>query len=132
MSLQLAWAAGIIDGEGCISLRYDRTGYQLRIVVVNTSRVMVERLHAIFPKGRVRLYHAGNKKWRPRVEFVLSASAAAEALKSLLPFLVNKKPEAELALYSRSLIGARAGRTNPNRTELDSIVVRLKEMKKAA
>lgn len=128
----LAWVAGIIDGEGCISLRRARTGFDLRVVVMNTSVAMVRHLQEVFPESRVRLYHYGTPKWRPRFEWVIQARKAEAFLREILQYLVNKKPEAELALYSRSLIGKRGSRHNPHTAELYSIVDRLKDMKRRA
>ena len=44
----LAWAAGIVDGEGCISLHTVKAKhgpcYVLRLSVTNTSLLMLHRL----------------------------------------------------------------------------------------
>ncbi len=53
----LAWAAGIVDGEGCISLHTVKAKhgscYVLRLSVTNTSLLMLKRLVEIFGGGNI-------------------------------------------------------------------------------
>src|SRR3990167_8966572 len=55
--LDLAWAAGFVDGEGCISLHTVKAKsgpcYVLRLAVANTNFVMLEHLQRIFNMGNL-------------------------------------------------------------------------------
>lgn len=102
----LAWAAGIIDGEGSIFImkqgRKDRerdTNYVLRVSVESTDPYMAQELKKIFPSGAVfsskrdkRPNNSNTLKWQ------INGKRSVEVLKDLLPFLRVKKEQAELAI----------------------------------
>ena len=110
---KLAYAAGIIDGEGCISIykkpirngQYQGklTNYHLTVVVTQKDGKMVDWLYGNFG-GSVSLH----KKWeRPDEkcwthEWTLNYQNAANFLKQVLPFLVSKKKQAEIAIRFQS------------------------------
>lgn len=110
----LAWAAGFIDGEGTISLygRSDRLReYRVTVTAVNTNRIALDRLRAMFG-GTVHLMHKDTpgRNWKPSFYWAISYGKAAEAIKLLLPFLLLKRPQAELALEARTHVGCESGR----------------------
>lgn len=49
----LAYAAGIIDGEGCISLGRHAGYYQAHVTVEMSDRPVIEWLHATFPSTHI-------------------------------------------------------------------------------
>jgi len=111
----LAWAAGILDGEGYIGIQF-RGGkvygtHQVAVVVVNSSRNMVERLLALFGgsvcrQGKLWAWSAGQ-------------AAAANMLERCRRYMVGKADQAWLALEflaQRQVIrgNRREGRGSPS------------------
>lgn len=105
-----AWAAGIIDGEGYITVRITHTSYSLLVRVAMTSEVTVQRLQAIFGCGQLR--SETRRKDDKRV-FVWSVNGkdAAGVLEVIQPHLVTKRREAQMARAYAGL--PRAGRVSP-------------------
>ena len=96
-----AYAAGLIDGEGCIGFYPNGAeAYVLKIEVGMTSRPCLEFLQRLFG-GSI-----SSRKWYPgqnkqQYGWNISSRKAEAAIKSLLPFLVEKKRQAEYALWAR-------------------------------
>ena len=104
MDNDIIWAAGFIDGEGCITIsriRYkakDRWYYKAHISCGQTikGRVAIEKLRTLFG-GYVYEYHqVGNKL--PTLTWSVRSKAAREVAEKLIPYLVLKKPQAQLML----------------------------------
>ena len=99
--VHIAWAAGLIDGDGCIAL--DRTGAanktprpSLRVVMTHAGAVA--RLGRMFNAG-----HCHPRRPRPgrlrAFEWVVTAKEEVRAvLLALVPHLVVKRREAEIVL----------------------------------
>lgn len=136
MSYDLAWAAGFMDGEGCIYIAYRTTQdqYVLTVSVANTHLSSLERFKAIVGVGRI---HSARQQREPHHKplFMWSASSkqAETMLRLLLPFLVTKQEQAKVGLYSRQFIGPRGGRRpeqiGPDREQLAWLKNRLTELK---
>lgn len=99
--LQLAWAAGFVDGEGYIGLtrNFDKVrgyySYRIQIEAAQVIRTPINLLHNLFGRGRVGF--GSNPKrgywyWRT---FGIDAIRVAEAL---LPYLIVKRRQAEYLL----------------------------------
>lgn len=97
---QLIWAAGFFDGEGCICLFHnkDKRWFSLHIVVVNTDPRSIERFVELFPFAKRKIICSKNGKWKPRYEWRTQGKHAGNVLEQLLPYLINKKEEAEIAI----------------------------------
>ena len=133
----LGWAAGIIDGEGCIQL-YRTTGtrgvgWVLRVMVNNTSLVMLNRLQEVFGDGTIRPHRIPtNPRHRPTWSWSVAAKKAETALRLIEPYLVNKREEARVGLHSRSLIRQHGINTaNPNDEQLRWLKGQLSTLKRA-
>lgn len=99
----LAWAAGIIDGEGCISIvrmkpsaNYPHLRYELRIAVKMIHKPTVERIKSIFGRGTITVRHRANQ--RNQFNWLVGIHNASAVLRLVLPYLVTKRAEAELGL----------------------------------
>lgn len=106
----LAWAAGILDGEGSIMLnhrkRYARwEDWTLRVTVTNTDPRMLERMREMFGGSIQPLHKATQPHWKPSWAWVVTARKAEACLRLMLPWLVTKRDRAELAILSRQHIG---------------------------
>ena len=100
----LAWAAGIIDGEGCIMVCYngsssarDARYYQVRLVVTNTNAPLIRRLRMFFG-GSIAKCKKAKASYRQKAQWSLTGTLCVEGLRQVLPYLVSKAPEAELAI----------------------------------
>lgn len=100
----LAYLAGILDGEGCIHIskykgdeRHKTLRYTLNVQIsmVDKSPLMLAQFAF---GGYLRLRIRENTKWKPIWEWGLKSNKAVECLKDLLPYLRTKKAEAELGI----------------------------------
>jgi hypothetical protein len=107
----LAWAAGIIDGEGCIGIVKDarkalneKNGWKLsplcklRISVGMSHLETIERLYELFGDGRVNGQKCYKKPGHKQVYYwVVNADQAWKIIKRVSPYLVTKKEQARVA-----------------------------------
>ena len=126
----LAWAAGIIDGEGCIGLHLVTTNtgkcYVLRITVVNTDIRMLEELKRIFGIGSIAARGRGKPHWKDQWYWLVCSKKAEEVLREVEPYLVSKRDQAEIALLSRRYMGRHGvNKENPNQEQLANLKERL-------
>ena len=97
----LAYIAGIMDGEGCICIvkrkSCSRKGYsyQLRVTIVNTNEWLVHSLKMQY-NGWVYDHCSGTNKrvWEWRVD----SNLALSFLESIVKYLKLKRAEAEIAI----------------------------------
>lgn len=102
----LAYAAGIMDGEGCIMISRSnspntRTGkrHMLLVEVSNTEPRMLWWMKEQFG-GFVNLKNSNRIRptWKPCWAWNLRGGKAAQFLSSIAPYLQIKMPQAKLAL----------------------------------
>jgi hypothetical protein len=99
----VAWAAGFIDGEGCLHGRtYKQRGaaglsYQMTLSVNNVDPAPLRKLQSLFG-GSVNgpCYPKGNRK--PVYAWRIGMRKLSAVLPLLLPFPTVKKRQAEIAL----------------------------------
>ena len=98
----LAYAAGIIDGEGSIGI-YRQPTYLTWITVRNTNEWICQWLRFAFG-GYVytHTYKPPHLKWKDSWQWRITGSDAADFLRLILPYLRLKKPQAELAIAFQS------------------------------
>lgn len=99
MSEEIAYIAGLFDGEGCVSVYHEKTTkYRLARIqasLSNTNLPIVEYLKDCFGGYvKTRILPSGKlcKSWS------VSCRKAAEVLTQLIPYLKIKRGQAELAL----------------------------------
>ncbi len=102
--LTLAYFAGVMDGEGCIAIRRTRpraqgssTRYSVSVTVGNTSRELIARLISAFDVGSV-VYRYATRQKKACYLWSISSGGARIVLEALLPYLVVKRPQAEVVL----------------------------------
>ena len=112
----IAWLAGIIDGEGCFSVKRPivrqsgkrvgyKTSYQVWVVLCNTSKAMVERAAQILDGLGVH-YQPIRRVWKgknaTRWQYWLHVARKDDVLRlteALLPHLTAKRCEAEMVSW---------------------------------
>jgi len=142
-----AYAAGLIDGEGCIGLYNTRTRkerraayYQLTVRVAMRSGAPILWLQSRFGYGTTTSHNKGSKAadvfyyvWQARNR------QAETVLREILPYLVEKAPQARLALEFCEHRRQMKERLNPQRGErypeavlngYDEYISRFKQMKR--
>jgi len=103
------WAAGLIDGEGCIfvrankpteSSRHKSMQHDLGVQVHMTDQKTVYLLKEIFGCGHVRVEERNkeNPTWKTAYRWTCRGNEAASVIKKIYPYLVTKKAEAYEAL----------------------------------
>jgi hypothetical protein len=96
----LAWAAGIVDGEGSIvieSATNSRKCHVLRVIVANTDPRMPLALRALFggtvlPTKKQQAHHRQAWSW------VVSTAQAHAVLVAIRPYLICKAEQADLGI----------------------------------
>ena len=101
--MNLHYVAGIIDGEGYVSIdRNSRTGRSLvgKVVVQMSGALIPKMLHRKFG-GNYRTYKRNNPNQANAHTWALNGSQARKFLKRIAPLLIIKKKQAQLvmALY---------------------------------
>ena len=96
---EIGYLAGIIDGEGCISIRKDSrcNSYQVSVQITNTDLRMIYFIKDLFG-GSVRCRGQENKDWRVRYDYCVVGRKCEILLKTISNSLVCKKEQAKLAL----------------------------------
>jgi hypothetical protein len=114
----LCWAAGIVDGEGCITIikhkASSRRGcinpvYVLNLRVTMGHEPTIRRLHAIFQEGSVQPRPARNQRENDSYTWIALSRQAVRVIRALQPYLVTKAEEAWLALSFAKLLRAPCG-----------------------
>lgn len=105
----LAWAAGLIDGEGCIGIypfksKTSRFGanYQLALYVRMTHEQTVNHLRDIFNVGSVHHTAAKQPRRNDIWAWTCYSKQAIFVIEFVKPYLVTKAAEAQIAVEFRS------------------------------
>ena len=115
--IDLAWAGGLIDGEGYIGIG----SRSLRLDVQSTSRITIETLHSLF-NGNCYVERRRTSTGRPVFRWAVGGRKARDVLIVLVPYLVEKKRQAELSVSYYKF--------PPKSAMRDSIGRRLKALKR--
>lgn len=122
-----AYLAGFFDGEGSIGLyqhRSVRTRYVIVVQVGNLHRPTVDLFMALFGG------HLGVRRkpgYRDLWGWKLSGFRALNALRVMLPYLRQKRPQADVALTYRAMPGIRW--SDDRESEMMSIKSELKRLR---
>ncbi len=116
----LAWLAGIVDGEGSISgsVHKNRGGY-VRVSIINSDSRIINRCKEIFKEfgstldARSGKGHLGSKTIY-RI-YTGPNQATLRFLKAIHPYLVGKQEQATLAIGFCSLVGGPGGVAIPEK-----------------
>lgn len=96
---KIAYIAGFFDGEGCVRIKHANQGgnsYYVWVAITNTDKPTLDFVMELFG-GQIRKAEKKTNKWA--YHFLITSSEAVDMLKTLLPFLRQKKEQAELAVY---------------------------------
>jgi hypothetical protein len=104
---ELAWAAGFFDGEGCITVfKSTLYGPKLNVSIGQVVKAPLQVLHDMF--GGTLYWKEAYGSHKSGIWMLEWRDGKSESfLKSILPYLVVKRSQAELALEFISLRGTR-------------------------
>ena len=107
-SHDLAYMAGIVDGEGHISLNHQNTNTQFKVVlgVTNTDHRVVNWIQHRWPGSvDIRQYQDVGRKFtnpgtvlKPRIQWRLIGQKAIDVIQLIRPWLVIKGEQADIAI----------------------------------
>ena len=102
---QLAWLAGIWDGEGSFCIVYDSNErYVPRITLSNTDVVMINEIIKIFDKSNIHgnlWQETTSRKQNHKKAYHITINKMNDVkviTELMLPYLISKKPRAELLI----------------------------------
>lgn len=110
MNLPDAYFAGFIDGEGYISVaRYGDHGRPRYRLMLNVSQVDPRPLEALASRfgGQVKVNRARVANRSLVYYWQVFGATAEQVVRAVLPWLIVKREEAELALQYRALVRPR-------------------------
>ena len=109
--IDIAYMAGIVDGEGSITA-YVTQRTRIRLTVTNTSLELMKWMVSRFGGS---FYTKAKKEERNMQAYgwEVACKKAEKALRLLLPFLVIKKRQAELALQIQDTITIKRSTVTP-------------------
>lgn len=133
---QLIWAAGFIDGEGCLYIKeHKNSRFTPCITVAQVRRGPLEILEQLFG-GTIRVRSKQRANWRTVYAWELGGKLAVEAaLTKLRPYLILKQPECDVLLELTSTMRQTPGQNKPLTPDevahRQTLSARLKALKKA-
>lgn len=92
-----AYAAGIVDGEGCIAISENAKRTQFRIEVVNSDPRVCVWLKERYGGSVYQKKHYGGSR-HIVYSWIVVSSTAGEFITAIYPYLVIKKEQADIAL----------------------------------
>lgn len=124
------YAAGFIDGEGCI-----RASRNIRVIVAGCFNPRILLLLQEQYGGNLCPYRAKKPKCRSGWRWEVTGKKAAKLLSDVLPHLIDKREQAEIALrYDglRRAINCRGGKGHSaeNKQQFSEMENRLRDLKR--
>ena len=112
---QWAYLAGLVDGEGCISIQYGKgrrnPTYSAKLVIAMTDYGMIEWLKNTFGCGSIwtayRSKSSARPNWKDIHYWQLGSLAALDILRGVYPYLLLKREQAEAAIKLQEDVSAR-------------------------
>lgn len=99
---QIAYVAGIIDGEGLIYFNRKGDYYLLKLDVKNTAKQLLDWLQQTTGMGSMRLLKTRANR-QPCWEWRLSSSQALQLLTVVQPYIVIKTDQIDIAIKYQNL-----------------------------
>lgn len=104
--VRLAYLAGVIDSDGCISIKRNRGAWQdtysERVHIRQVDREAIDLLVEVFG-GNIGIEDSQAKRGKPLYRWGVSDKRAVEVLTALLPYLRIKREQAINCLALRAL-----------------------------
>ena len=98
MTLQYAYCAGIIDGEGYVGFHKRKASLRAKIIVDMSCLKTVEHLRTTFGVGTIRPRKPRLGK-KPLYRWTVECLSARQVAKLILPYVVTKRDEVEMLAH---------------------------------
>ncbi len=100
--LAVAWAAGLFEGEGCITLSPQKSGgYQRSLTMVSTDRDVIDRFRAVFGVGSIRPRLGRDPRHKQQWQWRVDRWEDLEpTLRLMLPFFGERRRTKALELLA--------------------------------
>lgn len=126
---QLAYTAGLFDGEGCVTFQKNarrkdgiRHVFYIAVYIVNTDASIMEWLHTTYG-GYVHCRKSGTKVgWKPYRNWRLSWGEAADFLAAIKPWTIIKRKQVDVALQWRDARPGTGKMRTPDRIAYDGAI----------
>lgn len=94
-----AYAAGLLDGEGCVGMSKGPRSFGLRIDFGMTAKALsvLEQLQREYG-GKITSHREATERWERVVRWTMVGPVAAEFLRRVSPYLMLKQEQTRLAL----------------------------------
>jgi hypothetical protein len=104
-SADLAYLAGIIDGEGSFALHYSksRSRMHVQLQIGNTDLRLMDWIRTKFG-GSVTPERRTSSKWKLMFRWVAQSDTLSHLTRAVLPYLIVKRQQAELLLAFRATL----------------------------
>lgn len=124
------YAAGFMDGEGCINASSSRSTTYIRVLIVNTNKEILELLKQQWG-GDIKENKRHKANWKTSFTWRISHSSCLIFLKEIYPFLVVKKKQAEAAfIFFDNRPGKGKRWTNDSLEEANKAILAIKQLNK--
>lgn len=102
---QIAYLAGIVDGEGSFVLHYHarRSKYSSQLQIGNTDLRLLQWIVSNFG-GSVYPEHRESPRHKPIWRWISHSESLTDLIESILPYLIVKRSQAELILAYRATV----------------------------
>lgn len=133
-----AYAAGLIDGEGCISIGSHRrktangvmVDYYLAVIVVTKDEHLTRWLYGNYGGTVNVVTRGGYKRTGVYKRWVVHSTRAQVLLKKILPYLILKKDQARTGIQFQNC--KRRNRGKPDRGREEELYLRMRLQKRAS
>jgi len=134
-----AYIAGIIDGEGCVTIAKRNTKrkngifcfYQCLVIIVNTDKKMLDFIANLYG-GWINTNHRLKGNQKISYKWVCAGDNMRKLLKDTLPYLRIKKKQAKVILqfplYEHTGWGWKGGRSKAEKTKQDNLWIRMRKL----
>ena len=100
--VDLGYMAGFLDADGCIYVRFRKKTRTVNISVgIEQDTVEPLKLFQAYFPGSLRETKNKTKDGKFKFRYQVSSKRAEDLIKKLSPYLIKKRPQAELALRIR-------------------------------
>jgi len=119
--LELAWFAGLVDGEGSINIstqkdkhhKFSKSHYALNLEISLTHLPTLEKIKTMWGMGSLT-EHKDKRKHRPYWLWMVRANQALAILEVIYPYLITKRASAEIAIAFQRRRQKHRGQWNHN------------------
>jgi hypothetical protein len=116
-----AWAAGIVDGEGCISIKRSARGYyQVSVTVGQSGKRIPKMLTALKKAYGGSFCRSGQwtdldrrRNRMPKRNWQVVGRDAHSMLLKIYPYLIQKQNQARIAVEFRNFVGLPGSHVKP-------------------